>query len=540
MELTRDFQTTQTLEQVVAGWKHGQVVALFGVAGSGKSAVVAALTRPEVAPDTIPPGFMHAVAFAATSPTLVAIAEMLAQQLERLPGFAEASERYTARFDETALGRQDAMTRLLVGPLGALTVTGPKRVRIAVDALDQMDAAARAVLSEAVKAMIEDSNLTGVRVLLTGRPGSLPDFGREQLRIDMSQAPAEEVIAYLVRRGPDQGLVRAIAAQTHTWLDAKVLADLATSVGPVDAPPEGVSLADLYERAITAAQIRVQDDKLLAAALAILAAAGTGPILPLGILDDALGVLEHPATAAQARDLLVGLDGLVVRAKPGTSEETIGLAHETLRDHLVCAAEDGRRSPRRGHEAILSVLERDMNGTAAAYSGYVKLAFAQHLWAVGRQIDAVKRVGRSLGHRPADNVTVLRAWLERAFAELGEDDLATLIIRNDLASWIGEAGDAAGARDAFAALLPDMARVLGADDPDTLAARNNQASWIGEAGNAAGARDAFAALLPDLERVLPPDHPDTFAARNKPGLLDRAGREPCWGAGGVRSPADRL
>ena len=43
-------------------------------------------------------------------------------------------------------------------------------------------------------------------------------------------------------------------------------------------------------------------------------------------------------------------------------------------------------------------------------------------------------------------------------------------------------------------------RVLGPEHPDTLTARGNLALWTGEAGDAAGARDQFAALLP-IERA---------------------------------------
>lgn len=39
------------------------------------------------------------------------------------------------------------------------------------------------------------------------------------------------------------------------------------------------------------------------------------------------------------------------------------------------------------------------------------------------------------------------------------------------------------------------------------------AYWTGQAGNAAGARDQSAALLPLRERVLGPEHPDTLTAR---------------------------
>ena len=53
----------------------------------------------------------------------------------------------------------------------------------------------------------------------------------------------------------------------------------------------------------------------------------------------------------------------------------------------------------------------------------------------------------------------------------------------------------------------------GPEDPETLSIRGSLARWTGEAGDAAGARDQYAALLPILERVLGPEHPDTQAIR---------------------------
>ena len=56
--------------------------------------------------------------------------------------------------------------------------------------------------------------------------------------------------------------------------------------------------------------------------------------------------------------------------------------------------------------------------------------------------------------------------------------------------------------------------MLGPDHPDTLTARANLAHWTGEAGEAGRARDLFAALLPDVRRVLGPDHPDTYRTQD--------------------------
>ena len=92
-------------------------------------------------------------------------------------------------------------------------------------------------------------------------------------------------------------------------------------------------------------------------------------------------------------------------------------------------------------------------------------------------------------------------------------------MRSNLGSCTGRAGDAAGARDQFAALLPIFERVLGAEHIDTLITHNNLARWTRETGDAAGARDQYAALLPIQERVLGAEHIDTLITRAN--LADR-------------------
>ena len=96
----------------------------------------------------------------------------------------------------------------------------------------------------------------------------------------------------------------------------------------------------------------------------------------------------------------------------------------------------------------------------------------------------------------------------------GPEHPGALATRSELAYSAGQAGDAAGARDQFAALLPVAERVLGPEHPDTLAARASLAYWTGQAGDAAAARVQFAALLPVAERVLGPEHPDTLINRH--------------------------
>ena len=96
---------------------------------------------------------------------------------------------------------------------------------------------------------------------------------------------------------------------------------------------------------------------------------------------------------------------------------------------------------------------------------------------------------------------------------LGAEDLDTLTVCSDLANWTGHAGDAAAARDQSAALLPVLERALGAEHPLTLTARGSLARWTGAAGDPAAARDQYASLLPVRERVLGAEHPSTLNAR---------------------------
>ena len=95
----------------------------------------------------------------------------------------------------------------------------------------------------------------------------------------------------------------------------------------------------------------------------------------------------------------------------------------------------------------------------------------------------------------------------------GPEHPATLTAQHNLAYWTGQAGDAAGARDQFAVLLPIRERILGPEHPDTLTVRHNLAARTGQAGDAGGARSQLAVLLPILERVQGPEHPHTLTTR---------------------------
>ena len=104
----------------------------------------------------------------------------------------------------------------------------------------------------------------------------------------------------------------------------------------------------------------------------------------------------------------------------------------------------------------------------------------------------------------------------------GPEHPDTLSARACLARWTGEAGAPAAARDQYASLVSVRERVSDPEHPDTLNARVGLARWTGWAGDPAGARDQARVLLPVIERVQGPDHPDTLDARYN--LADWTGR----------------
>ena len=132
--------------------------------------------------------------------------------------------------------------------------------------------------------------------------------------------------------------------------------------------------------------------------------------------------------------------------------------------------------------------------------------------------DGMKSIAHYLGwsgsYPAARDLSGQIAEAYRDGGDYGPEHPSTLGARNQFAIWTGMAGDAAGARDRFAALLPVAERVLGAEHPDTLTTRHDLASWTGETGDAAGARVQFAALLPVAERVLGAEHPGTLSTRH--------------------------
>ncbi|MER6179838.1 hypothetical protein [Streptomyces sp. NPDC001652] len=106
------------------------------------------------------------------------------------------------------------------------------------------------------------------------------------------------------------------------------------------------------------------------------------------------------------------------------------------------------------------------------------------------------------------------------------DHRALRLLRDDLARWTGETGDAQDAARRYAELHRDTERILGPDASETLLTRHNTAYWTAAHGARARALADCRALLDDEHRVNGPAHPHTLAVRHNIAGWTEAEGEP--------------
>jgi len=517
--LTAWLQPTPVLHEVVAQSQEGRYVAVVGLAGSGKSALAAALARPEVTEGTVPSDFVQAVAFLTGGTLTPEVASTLSDQLARsLPGFAATRDRFRQALTDDEKRQLDSLQRDVLGPLRWLG--GGEAIRVVIDGLDQLATASTAAVHAALDALVTDPGLSRVRLVVTSRPDTPRPAGASEVRLDV--APDADIRSYLARRKVPESLHGAIAVRAGgNWLIASLLADQAQKA-PGIAPESLLSdLAGLYAQNLRQAGAWATESWRgeFRPVLGALAAAGVGPILPLKLLCAASARLGGPNRPPRVRDRLVDLRGLVVRARPGTDDEHVGLFHQTFADYLLDPASDpfgiDPQEPHRAlAEAIAELAPAIDHDPDDPLHRYAAAREAEHLWALGEYV----RVVESLAHResviPAENLKRWQSWGERIERVQGRDHPDTLRTRGNIAYWTGRVGKAREALRLFRELLPDWERVQGRDHPDTLTTRHNIARWTGELGEAAEALRLFRELLPDRERVLGHDHPDTLTTRH--------------------------
>jgi hypothetical protein len=471
--LTTWFERVPKLDELVEASLSNRCVAVVGPAGQGKSTLVAALARSELADDLLPARFVHALSFAASTTSEADLARDLSVQLSAtLDGFHAAQAVFGGRASDPSRAGLSTLEQQVVGPLRQLPAG--RIVRLVVDGLDQLTTETTAVVGEALAVLTSDPELAHVRLIVTARPDiELP--ARTHI-LTADPAARVHLERYLSRRGVRSELVPVITDRAAgNWLVARLVADVAldseTAVGLYPA-----TLSDGYREELrrAGADEPVQWAKVRPV-LAALAVAGVGPVLPLPLLCRASGLLGGPSEPARVRDVLVRLRGLVARGAPGTADEHDGLFHATLAEFLF---DDDRLGidERTAHEALANAIAdlapMDIHNPRDPLHQYAAASEAEHLWAAGRyELAPVAIATRNLGVVAEDFIRWVwwRAHLQER--RLGPDHPDTLATRANIAFLTGQAGDTREALRLLHQLLPDQQRVLGPDHPNTLATR---------------------------------------------------------------------
>ncbi|AFU01473.1 hypothetical protein AW168_34400 [Nocardia brasiliensis] len=566
-QLTNGLATTPALRAGVADVFNAdkqRLRVVTGSAGCGKSTLLAVLIRPGLldgAPFTSE--YVTAAVFLDISSTIEnVVAELTSQLRRRVAGFADIG----ADPDEFGSAELDLVERAVLGPLSRVEPLFG-RITIVVDGLDQPEPGTRELLVDAIARATTRRDLAHVGVIVGVRqgagPGESPRLGHQH-RTTLLSPTASEIVEVLRESTPAAASVpytpvwiertEMLLRQTTAggWLLARLLIEL-TDIDRI-ATQGAISIDNLVTQRIREA-VRAAGANSVRAIVAIaglIAAAGTGPVLPLEILAAALRVLGITLRTPRIRDLVVELGVLVSRGNPGTDEETFGLVHEDFVAPMQTEQENQGLSVATAHHALARAIDHH---TTDITMKYARSSAVRHYLANKESAAAISFLERHETPRAADNRDLWATWLASFTAQIGWDHPDTLIARHrlaywrgesgdphtavteleallaariqrggplhpetlntrfDLARWHGHRGDIRGAIAEFERLLADQLRVLGADHPATLSTRHNIARWRGKNGESATAARLFDQIRIDRVRVLGPDHPDVLATR---------------------------
>lgn len=510
--LTERFQSTPQVGQVVAATLRDRCVALVGDPGLGKSTLAAALARPDVAAD-VPDRFVHAFVTLGETDTPGQVARTIAQQFAvTVPGFDGVARDFEATQQPADVDVGDPLVRRVGGPLRLLD--RPEPVRVVLDGVDQLPRDVVEELLVSTSRLVDDPG-TALRVLLTVRPGVPLPRGVQPFPV--RPATDAEIAHYLAERNVAAELRAEIVRRAEgRWLLARLCAD----IGDVE-PAEPVSLSALYDRHIrwVTEQQAANADWLRVAVpivLAVLAAAGTGPVLPVELLRRAAGALGGPGELARLHDVLQVLGWLVVRSHPGSAGEHVGLFHQTLVDHI--RDEPAARVRVAGaHRALLDAIEASAPAGAVDLLSdagrYAAVAEVEHLWALGRYDDAADSVDARPAMTARELRERLRRWHNRAVTELGPAHPATRRIARLIAAHNLKRGDRAEALRQFERIFADYQRTRGPRDKETLRTWSKLAAEVAESGAVQDGLREYEAIIPVQEEVLGRDHPDVYTTR---------------------------
>ncbi|WP_432215807.1 FxSxx-COOH system tetratricopeptide repeat protein [Streptomyces hygroscopicus] len=126
------------------------------------------------------------------------------------------------------------------------------------------------------------------------------------------------------------------------------------------------------------------------------------------------------------------------------------------------------------------------------------------------------RAGESLGKAGQVDAAMkhLQHVRDTACAHLGRDHPDTLHAAHDLAHWLGESGDFAGAAAAYKRLLKQETRALGRKHTTILDTGVSLAYWRMKSGDAVSAASTYKRVLKQMIQVRGPDHPHVLNLRH--------------------------
>ncbi|PXX63177.1 hypothetical protein DFR70_106235 [Nocardia tenerifensis] len=414
----------------------------------------------------------------------------------------------------------DLFDLLVLKPLARLeSVWEP--VNLVIDGIDQAEPGVRHLIVDAIADLVGRSELAHVRVIVGIRSGSvleeLPGLAGMR-RIELFPPAPGEIARAVARHGLagdsawEQRLVELLQqTEAGGWLLARLLTEIGDDLpGDVAVDSRLDALVKQRIRCALDATAPAQASSI-AAVLAVLAAAGSGPIMPVKLLRDAVAVLGHQLSLRGVRDIVVALGVLISRGNSGTRLEMLGLAHQ---DFLASTRDEAARigvSSIEAHQNISCAVQAKAGDRAAEYA---RTTGVRHHLACGDSAAAVQLLANSETVRAADNRDLWAAWLPLFVETLGTAHPDCRVARFHLAHWLGETGDLNAAVIGFECLLADTAEAVGPDDVEVFLIRGCLAHWRGMSGEPQEAVAEFEFLLADCVRVLGSDHPDTLDIRD--------------------------
>ncbi|SHN44817.1 Tetratricopeptide repeat-containing protein [Duganella sacchari] len=496
------------LKNIVSFSEKNKHVAIIGAPGSGKSTLCAGLAWPSKTKNIVPVGFVNAVIFITEATSPQDFGRIIADQLVKsVPSFNEAIFAFEKNYVNFDLLKLSSLERLLIGPLKH--IGSVDEIRIVVDSLDRLSLGAKRSI---VYALQELRNFDFIKTVVSARlTTDVPDGA---MPYELAAADKGSIGTYLVERGlPSSKFDEIWLASQGNWLVAKILADMFVE-NPGSAFDMGtLRLGEIYSEMLSRCDI--DEDAVIGVRkiLAILAAAGGGPVLPLKLMAAAMGTLGEVNDVATLRDRLVVLRGMVMRTDAGTKNESVGLFHDTFVDFISFTYPDEVQS---AHIALvvaiqyLAPFEYKSVDKDNQFSRYAFEREAEHLWKIGNVRDVLNCLDKRNSSSPIENLQRWKNWHERIREKFGNENPFALESMAQVAYWHGSAGFGDEALKIYHELLYYFYRVHGPDHEQTLACRHNVAFWIGQNGNSRLALKLFKELLPDRTRVLGPEHPDTL------------------------------